>query len=192
MTAPTVTVLSEREIMEQLITPRVAEYEASEGKHPDLIGKPHGNPIQIRPVLPDTTAWAGSWVAGIQRNGDRWLAGIKAPRVSFKDAAIAKKAAWSNAMQAAIAGDHYAKGMAKANVDAAIDTAEKVGAGGWQAGAALRQAKFQGRMDEIKGDFTALTSQVRAMPAGTAQERENRALTMMRGLRAIGTKRHGG
>jgi hypothetical protein len=149
-------------------------------------------PITIRPVLPDSAAWAASWAQGISRNGDRWLAGIASPRVSFKDAAIAKKAAWVNAIQAAIQADHYGKGMAAVDVDAAIATATKVGSAGWIAGAQLRQAKFQSRMDSIKAAFTALVQQVRAMPAGTQQERENRALTMMRGLAQIGKTRRGG
>jgi hypothetical protein len=149
-------------------------------------------PLTIRPVLPDSAAWAQAWVTGIQRNGDRWAAGIASPRVSFKDAAIAKKAAWVNAIQAAIQADHYGKGMAGVDVDAALATALKVGSAGYTAGAALRQGKFQARMDAIKGAFTALVQQVRGMPAGTQQERENRALTMMRGLAQIGKTRRGG
>lgn len=149
-------------------------------------------PLTIRPTLPDSAAWAASWATGIQRNADRWLAGIANPRVSFKDAAIAKKAAWSNAMQAAIAGDHYAKGIAGVNVDAAIDTATKVGTAGYTTGAQLRTAKFQARMDSIRAAFTTLVQQVRAMAAGTPQEREQRALTMMRGLAQIGKTRRGG
>lgn len=149
-------------------------------------------PITIRPVLPDSATWAQSWVTGINRNGDRWLAGIQSPRVSFKDAAIQKKAAWVNAMQAAIQGDHYGKGMMGVNVDDAIATAVKVGSAGYTGGAQLRQAKFQARIDQIKGDYTALVQANRALPAGTPAEREAKALHMMRGLAAIGKKRRGG
>lgn len=150
------------------------------------------SPITIRPPLPDSAAWAESWATGIQRNADRWLAGIQSPRASFKDAAIAKKAAWVNAIQAAIQADHYGKGMAAVNVDAAIATAVSVGSGGFTAGAQLRKAKFMQRMDSIRAAFTTLVQQVRALPAGTPQEREQRALTMMRGLAAIGKTRRGG
>jgi hypothetical protein len=182
--------ITDEQVAERMAA-RMEEY-LGNPNHPDLIGHPDGNPVTIRPVIPDPTTWAARWAEGVQRNADRWLTGIQNPRANFRDAAIQKKGAWANKLQAAIAGDFYAKGMAKVNVDQAIDTAVKIGASGFATGAGLRQPKFEARMKDIAQPFAALTATVRQMPAATDADNDNRALAMIKGLRAIGKARRTG
>ncbi|MGH7375867.1 MAG: hypothetical protein ACREKK_00425 [Candidatus Methylomirabilales bacterium] len=175
--------LLSREEWDTLFTRVEAEVKANPD-HPLMVGKPEGNPVQIR------APWdprAEEWVRGVQATGaSRWEAGIQRPRANFKTAALANNDGWKAGVQAAVAGDKFARGMSAVNEDEAIQTALAVGGGGYASGAALRQGKFQSRVDAIKPRMAAVTEATRRMPARTLQERVARMVNQVQGAAAAG------
>ncbi len=87
-------------------------------------------------------------------------------------------------MTDAVKDDRFAKGMQKVDVDAAIETAVKIGAQGYADGAAARADKYTKNVDAIAAKMGAVVEVVRKMPAKTDADREQRMLTMVRGARA--------
>lgn len=129
------------------------------------------------------------WLKGVEAVGvDRYREGVQNPRANFKDAALANKEGWKKGVQEAITNGTYEKGLAKVNVDEAIQTAATLGADSLAAGARARQDKFQRNVDAIAGKMSAVTEAVRKMPATTAQEREARMIAQVRGARDAASK----
>ncbi|MGH7321148.1 MAG: hypothetical protein ACRELA_16185 [Candidatus Rokuibacteriota bacterium] len=152
--------------------------------HPLMVGHPEGNPIQIRPP------WRPSkerWQQGVTTvGGQRWVEGVRNPRASFKDAALANNAGWKAGVNQAVQQDRFAKGMQKVDVDEAISIAEQIGPQGYAAGAAARADKFQRRVDEIAPRMAAVTEATRRMPATTLPERIARMVNQVQGSAAAG------
>ena len=183
--APSIAELAEK------IAARMAEYSAN-ANHPDLIGKPDGNPVQIRPAFPDAAEFTARLLQGVQTNAGRYAEGVRRPRKNFLDAARAANQAWKNGVQAAVAGDRFNAGLAKVNADEAIETAATLGAQSYVPGVTGREAKIRRVMTEVAPAMAAATATVRAMPANTDAEREARAIAQIRAARAVGLSRRGG
>src|SRR5439155_587651 len=108
------------------------------------------------------------------------------PRADFRSAALANNDGWKAGVQDAVKNDAFAKGMAKVDVDAAIETAVAIGADGYAAGAAARANKFEKNTAAIAAKMSAVTEAVRKMPAKSDSDREARMLAQVRGSRAVG------
>ncbi len=178
------------ELAEQ-IAQKMREYNENPN-HGDLIGRPDGNPVQIRPAFPDAATFTKRLVEGVQGAGQRYAEGVRAPRANFLERAKASNAAWKNGVQAAVAGDRFAAGLNKVNADEAIETAATLGAQSYAAGVTGRQSKIQRIMTEVAPMMAAAVSAARALPADNDAQREARAIAMIRGARAVGISRRGG
>ncbi len=180
--------------MEELgaaIETRRAEHRA-DPHHPDLIGKPEGNPVQIRPAFPDANTFTERLVQGVQTNAQRYAEGVRRPRANFKERALAAAPAWTNGVQAAIQRNAFAAGVGRVNEDEAIETAATLGAQSYVPGVVGRRAKIARIMGEVAPEMAAAVGVVRGMPANTDAEREARAVAMIRGARTVGQRRRGG
>ena len=173
------------------IAGRLAAYDANP-QHPDLVGHPEGNPVQIRPAFPDAATFTARLVQGVQANAGRYAEGVQAPRKNFKAAALAANAAWKAGVTAAVAGDRFAAGMGGVNEDEAIQTAVTVGAQTYVQGVTGRQAKITRIMGDVAPKMAAAVATVRALPANSDADREARAIGMIRAARAVGLSRRGG
>ena len=159
---------------------------AADPQHPLLVGKPEGNPVNTRPPWAPS---ADTWEQGVTTTGGaRWEAGIQNPRQDFKSAALANNDGWKAGVTAAVSQDRYAKGMGAVNVDDAIATALKIGSAGYQAGATARKAKYAAKTQAIQAAMGAVVTKARSMPAKTLQDRINRAVTMIQGAAAVGSR----
>ncbi len=190
MTAAAVRVPSQLEMLEAIAAKQV-EY-AANPNHPDLIGKPEGNPVQIRPAFPDAATFTERLIQGVSQSTQKYSEGVRAPRAHFLDRAKASNQAWKNGVQAAVAGDRFAAGLNKVNADEAIETAATLGAQNLATGVAARKNKIQRVMTEVGPLMAAAVSTVRNLPSNTDADRENRAVAMIRGARAVGLSRRGG
>lgn len=190
MTAAAKPVPSMADLAEQ-IAGKVSEYNANPN-HPDLIGKPEGNPVQIRPAFPDAATFTKRLVEGVSAAQARYAEGVRAPRANFLDRAKASNQAWKNGVQAAVAGDRFAAGLNKVNPDEAIETAATLGAASYVQGVTGRQPKIQRIMSDVAPLMAAAVSTVRALPSNTDADREGRAVAMIRAARAVGLSRRGG
>lgn len=182
---PTTTELAEG------IAARLVDY-AANPNHPDLIGRPDGNPVQIRPAFPDAATFTKRLTDGVAANAARYAEGVRAPRANFLERAKASNQAWKNGVQAAVAGDRFVAGLNKVNPDEAIETAATLGAATYVQGVQGRTAKIQRIMTEVAPMMAAAVAQVRSLPANTDADREARAVGMIRAARAVGLSRRGG
>jgi len=183
--APSLTDLAEQ------IAHKLAAYDANP-EHPDLIGKPEGNPVQIRPAFPDAATFTKRLTDGVSANAGRYAEGVRAPRRNFLEAAKASNGAWKAGVQAAVAGDRFLGGLNKVNADEAIETAATLGAQSYVPGVTGRAAKIQRIMTEVSPMMAAAVASARALPADSDAQREARAIAMIRAARAVGISRRGG
>lgn len=160
--------------------------------HPALVGKPEGNPVQIRPAFPNADQFTARLLQGVQANSARYAEGVRAPRANFLERAKAANGAWKNGVQAAVAGDRFAAGLNKVNADEAIETAATVGAQSYVTGVTGREAKIRRVMSEVAPAMAAAVQTVRGMPGDTDAQREARAVAMIRAARVVGLSRRGG
>src|SRR6266571_4681364 len=190
--APTAGVVapSMAELAEQ-IAQKMREYNENPN-HGDLIGRPDGNPVQIRPAFPDAATFTKRLVEGVAGASQRYAEGVRAPRANFLERAKASNAAWKAGVQAAVAGDRFVGGLNKVNADEAIETAATLGAQSYGPGVAGRAPKIQRIMTEVSPMMAAAVAAARQLPADNDAQREARALAMIRGARAVGLARRGG
>ncbi len=161
-------------------------------QHPLLVGKPDGNPVQIRPPMPAPTDMTARWQQGVTNNAQRWVEGVQRPRANFKVEAIRNNAGWKTGVTAAVQADSFVKAMGQVQEDEAIATAVAVGADGFVRGANARAAKHTRKMERLVPAMASAITQVRGMPSATEGDREARAVAMIRGARAAGKAARGG
>src|SRR5712692_8059969 len=84
--------------MAEQIAGRMAQYHDNP-EHPDLIGKPEGNPVQIRPAFPDAATFTKRLVDGVAAKASHYAEGVRAPRANVLDRAKASVGAWTAGVQ---------------------------------------------------------------------------------------------
>ncbi len=173
------------------IARRMEEYRRNPD-HPDLIGHPEGNPVQIRPAFPDAATFTTRLIEGVSQKAAHYAEGVRAPRANFLDRAKASTQAWATGVQAAVAGGRYAAGLNKVNADEAIETAATHGAAVYVSGVRDREAKIRRVMSEVAPAMAAAVATVRGLAKNTDADREARAVAMIRAARAVGLARRGG
>ena len=149
-----------------------------------------GNPISITTVV-DASKWTRRMIDGATANGDRWLEGVKNPSRSFKEAGKAAVNKWKVRTQEAIADNRFEKGLNAIDEDAAIRTAEKVGASGYSAGIQAREEKIGNKIRKMQPMVVALKKNLDAMKSDTATDAEAKAVAAIRGMREIGKAMRG-
>ncbi len=100
--APSLTYLAEQ------IAARMRAYNDNPN-HPDLVGHPEGNPVQIRPAFPDAATFTKRLVEGVSTKASHYAEGVRAPRANFLDRAKASGPAWTAGVNAAVAGNRYTR-----------------------------------------------------------------------------------
>lgn len=123
-----------------------------------------------------------------QAAGADYVAGVNNPKRSFKAAAIAANGKWKNRVQEAIQQDNFAKGMNGVNEQEAIATATADGGAAYTAGVAKRIPKVQRAFATIAPQINSVSQRVQGMPQDTPQQREQRMLENLRGMRAVSSK----
>lgn len=173
------------------IAERMAAY-AADPEHPDLAGHPEGNPVQIRPAFPSAPDFTKRLIDGVSAKAAHYAEGVRAPRANFLDRAKASVPAWTAGVNAAVAGNRYAAGLNKVNLDEAIETAATHGAAVYVSGVTDRRAKIERIMAEVAPAMAAAIATVRALPKTTDADREARAVAMIKAARLVGLSRRGG
>lgn len=121
-----------------------------------------------------------------------WVAGIQAPKASFKDAAIKAKGKWASRTQEAIQNDKFAKGMMAVNEQEAIATATADGGAAYTAGIQKRMPKVERAFVRLAPMLGAVSQSIRAMPQDTDAQREQRLLQARKQMIEVGRRFRGG
>ncbi len=160
-------------------------------EHPALVGNIHGNPVQTRPAFPSAGDFTKALVTGVTNNAAKYADGVRRPRRLFTDNADQTAKAYTAGVQAAIARNAFAGGMAKVNADEAIELAATLGAQSYVPGVTARAGKIQRIMGDVAPMMAAAVETVRRLPATTDAEREARAVAMIKAARVVGQARRG-
>lgn len=127
-------------------------------------------------------------ISGAQNASSRWEDGVRNPRRSFKEAALAAAAKHKARTLEALNEDRFAKGMSQVNEEQAIQTALAVGGGAVAAGMQARETKIRSRMGKYFGLLAPHMDKVNALPTTTSADAEKKMLENLRGMRDIGKK----
>lgn len=120
--------------------------------------------------------------------GGDYVHGMQNPRRSFKQAALAANGKWKNRVQEAIQQDRFSQGMNAVNEQEAIATATADGGSAYTAGIAKRIPKVQRAFQIIAPQIAAVSARVQGMPQDTPQQREQRMLENLRGMRGVSVR----
>ena len=141
---------------------------------------------------PDAVRMVEKYARKTSAAGGDWVDGVRAPKASFKEAAIKAKGKWASRTQEAIQQDKFAKGMAQVNEQEAIATATADGGAAYTAGIQKRMPKVQRAFARLAPMLGAVSQTVRAMPQDTDAQREQRLLAARRQMIEVGKRYRGG
>lgn len=158
----------------------------------EAVGKAKvGNPISVT-VVPTGDQMAEKLIRRATQAGDDWVKGVQNPSADFKEAGIRAAGKHKTRTMEALNEDRYRKGLAKVDVNEAIDTAVRVGASGYSAGVQAREAKIKRVMSDLSPRIAAVKRAIDAMPQDTDAQREQRLLAARKNMIEVGKARRGG
>jgi hypothetical protein len=168
---------------------------AQAAKDPESVPNIHetvGNPITLAPRVASAADQVSKLVSNATNAGERWVANTLRPKKDPLARAKASVTKWRNAMQEAITGGRYEKGLAATDEAAMQATIQAIGSAGFVSGITARQAKITRKFGQLQPLQVALANQLDAMPTDTDAQREAKMLAAKRGMQAIGKQLAGG
>lgn len=124
------------------------------------------------------------WLTNIQNATTEMQAGVARLTVAPGQAAAAKQQKWINALMDQATQAKWARNVASVSLQSWQTAMNDYGINRVSQGAQAKQAKFQTAMDSLLPFIDRVQASVKAMPDNTPADREQRALAMMRGMRA--------
>jgi hypothetical protein len=125
-----------------------------------------------------------NWTKGVQQSGQKWLAKYLAPRRAFNADPTGSQTAWQNGINAAIARNAYANGLANADLTMAANNATNFGQTNYVAAGTNHAAKYAAKANNLATALSTVRAQVEAMPKSTPADRINRMVAWATGMAA--------
>ncbi len=136
--------------------------------------------------LPDPATWAKKMIDGVSAVGaTNYALGIRSPRKDPIAAGIAAQGAYENKMRDPAVLKRRSESLAKTNMAEWAAMAETVGAQSYVQGVVGRRPKIERRIAKLQPLLANALARIDAMPSTTDAERENKAVAMIRALRAL-------
>jgi len=145
-----------------------------------------GNPVPLAPRIPEASVMVDKLVGNATNAGERWLANVQRPKKEPLKEALKANTKYKNAMQASIAGDHWAKGIQATDEAQMYATIAALGSGAFTQGIVARKGKIQAKFDKMRPLMVTLANQLDAMPTDTDAQREAKMIAAKRGMQALG------
>lgn len=165
--------------------------ETDEEYREELLVAGHGNPQPLGPRVVSAADWVSDMVTGAKAKASKWEKNSLNPRKDPKDAALAAAGKWTDKMQTAIAGGHFAKGVSAYDETARQTVIKKVGASGFSSGVENHRAKAESKIAKLQPMVAVLAGTIDGMPQDSDSDREARMLAARRGMIEIGKKMKG-
>jgi molecular chaperone GrpE (heat shock protein) len=124
------------------------------------------------------------WLRNISAATQEMQAGVARLTVSPGQSAAAKKQKWINALMDTNTQDKWARNVQSVSLQQWQQAMNDYGINRVSQGAQAKSAKFEQAMTSLLPFIDRLRATVRAMPDNTPADREQRALAMIRGMRA--------
>lgn len=142
-------------------------------------------PLLMFATVVDAARWTQKMIDRVKNAGQAWADGVTHPRRSPTTAMKAAAGKWTQRMQAAIANNTWQKKIATLTDDSIKQAALKVGPQKFIDGITARQDKIAAAIAKLQPKVSALSSRIQGMPQDTDQQREQRMVENLRGMRAI-------
>jgi len=128
---------------------------------------------------------AANWKARMQTAGTAYSDGIDAVTQSPMEAAANAKDAYAQGVNEAVASGRYERGLRRVSMSDWKKAAKEKGASRLASGANAAAPKMEKFFAVFGPKLMAITDQVRSMPKGTFEERQQRAIAMMNATHAL-------
>lgn len=148
-------------------------------------------PITTGPRIPDPDTWTNKQIERTQAAGEAWVQGMLAPKKDPVAAARAAEGKWKNSMQKAINEGRFGKALAKVDSAVIAETVNNLGSGVFTNGVAARQNKIRAKVAAVHRELASHVQRMDALPTDTPEQREQKMLQNLRGMRAIGDRLKG-
>ncbi len=154
---------------------------------------PAGNPMTLGRRIPTPERMTALQIKGVEDNKKKWLENTTNPRKNFKVEALKPDAVerYKESMRQVIEEDRHKGGMELVNEAETIAIIKAVGADGYAKAVKAREAKILRAHKSLDSDRLALAAVVDDLPTVTDDDREEKMIANVRGLKAIGKKRRG-
>jgi len=127
---------------------------------------------------------AANWSKGVAANSGKWLQKYLAPKALFNANPAQAQQAWSAGVNAALAANSYANGMAAANPTVAANNATQFGATNYANSSTTKAYKYTNKSASLAAAISAVAAQVQAMPKGKGANNNARMLAWSTGMAA--------
>lgn len=132
----------------------------------------------------NASTMAANWSKGVANNSAKWLAKYLAPKALFNANPTQSQSAWATGVQAALAANSYANGMANANVAQAANNAQQFGQTNYANSGTTKAYKYTAKSASLAAAISAVAAQVASMPKGKGANNNARMLAWSQGMAA--------
>jgi|SRR6266705_4195137 len=133
----------------------------------------------------DGNTWATKMINRVKNAATDWEQGVQNPRRSPTAAMKAAAGKWKTNMQRAITEDRWSKAVNQLTDDSIKAAAVKVGGGKFVDGITAREQKIRDAITKLQPKVAAVSARIQNMPQDTDQQREQRMVENLRGMRGI-------
>lgn len=162
---------------------------------PEFYAALHGEEIapgiHIQNPGPDAARMTDKYVRRTQAAAQDYVVGMQNPRRDPVQAAVRASGKWANRVQEAINNRLYERGVRGQNYQEAVQIAISDGGAAFTQGVAKRESKVSRVFQDLAPRLGAVSQQIQSMPQDTEAQREQRLITAVRAMRAIGKARKG-
>ncbi len=144
-----------------------------------------GVAFAVTPVI-DAAAWVEKLIRKVQGAAQDWEAGVRNPSTSPVGGMKKAKGRFKTEMQAALNEDRWGKAIDRLTDEEIAAAAIAAGGARFVQGVTSRQPKVLAAVQALQPKVAALKARLDAMPVDTDQQREQKMLEAMRGMKAIG------
>jgi len=130
------------------------------------------------------TTMAANWGKGVAANAQKWLNKYLNPKSLFNANPQQAQTAYATGVQAAIANNTYATGMANANIAQAAANASQFGVNNYAQSGTSKAYKYSAKVNALAAAENSVLATVNAMPKGKGAPNEARMLAWSRGMSA--------
>lgn len=126
---------------------------------------------------------ADKWQRNLGNAQQEMQSGVQRVTVAPGTAAAAKKQKWIMALQDSATQDKWERNVRSVSLASWQESMTTLGIQRAAAGATAKKSKMENAMNSLLPFIDSVRNTVRSMPDNTPQDREQRALAMMRGMR---------
>jgi hypothetical protein len=141
-------------------------------------------PIMAKLLSPEE--WVNKMMSRAQGAGADWKSGLERARGTITSNMKKSAGRYKSEMQKSLAEDRWSKSIANLSDDQIIAAATAGGDSAWLAGLTNRTDKVRAALTRLHSKLQAHVDKINAMPAETDEQRKQKMLANLEGMKLIG------